>query len=120
MDILLDKSGDLHITQDGDISLEDPTLQKILIRLRWLEREWRWDRDEGLPYMDSLLVKDPDTDYFESVVREKIFEVDEVVEVREVSVTFDRRTRQASIWFVAVTDLEVIRKEAELRCLTME
>ncbi len=120
MDIVLDKDGDLYISQDGDISLEDPVSQKIMIRLRWLEGEWRWDKDEGLPYMDSLLVKDPDTDYFESVVREKIFEVDEVVEVREVSVTFDRRTRQASIWFVAVTDLEVIRKEAELRCLTME
>ena len=59
-------------------------------------------------------MKNPDMDYFEAAAREKIFEVEEVTEVREVSASFDRRTRQAVMRFVAVTDLETIRREMRL------
>lgn len=117
MDILLDHDGDIYISQDGDICLEDSTRQKIMIRLRWLEREWRWNRDEGLPYFESLLIKNPDVDVFESAVREKIFEVDEVTDVKEVTIAFDNRTRQARLLFVAVTDLETIKGEVGIQCL---
>lgn len=120
MDILLNYDGDLYISQNGDICLAASTRQKIMIRLRWLEREWRWNREEGLPYFDSLLIKNPDIDVFESAVREKIFEVDEVTDVKEVSVTFDNRTRQACLLFVAMTDLETIRGEVKIQCLIME
>lgn len=114
MDIMLDREGDLYISPAGDIALGDSVAQKIAVRLKWFEGEWRWDREEGLPYREALLVKDPDTDYFESAAREKIFEVEEVTEVREVSLSFDKRTRRADLRFVAVTDLETIRKEMRL------
>ena len=78
MDILLSSDGDLHLTEKGDISLVNSVAQKIKIRLKWWLGEWRWDEDEGLPYKDELLIKNPDTDSFEMSVREKIFEVDEV------------------------------------------
>lgn len=117
MDILLNHDGDLYISQNGDICLEASTRQKIMIRLRWLESEWRWNREEGLPYFDSLLIKNPDIEAFESAVREKIFEVDEVTDVKEVSITFDNRTRQARLFFVAETDLETIKGEVVIQCL---
>ena len=50
MDILLDASGDLCISESGDLKLEDSVAQKIRIRLLWFEGEWRWDVEEGLPY----------------------------------------------------------------------
>ena len=120
LDILLDPDGDLCISPAGDIKLEDSVVQKIRIRLLWFEGEWRWDVEEGMSYFDQLLVKNPDTDYFESLVRQRIFEGTEVTEVKEVSVAYDRRTREAVIRYTALTDLETIREEVRIRCLITE
>lgn len=120
MDILLDSSGDLLVTRAGDIMLENSVAQKIRIRLLWFEGEWRWNTDEGMPYMTNLLVKKPDTDYFESIVREKIFEVDEVVDVKDVQIVYDAKTREAVIYYVALTDCETIKEEVKIRCQVME
>lgn len=120
MDIMLDSSGDLLVTKAGDILLENSAAQKIRIKLLWFEGEWRWNTDEGMPYMAGLLVKNPDTDYFESIVREKIFEVDEVVDVRDVRIVYDAKTREASIHYAALTDYETIKEEVRIRCRNTE
>ena len=120
MDILLDSSGDLFISKTGDIRLENSVAQKIRIRLLWFEGEWRWDTDEGMPYLTHLLIKNPDTDYFEGAVREKIFEVDEVVDVRDVQITFDSKARSAVIRYVALTDEETIKEEVKIKCRSSE
>ena len=120
MDIMLDSRGDLLVTKAGDILLEDSVAQKIRIRLLWFEGEWRWNTDEGMPYMTSLLVKNPDTDYFEGLVRERIFSVDEVTEVKSVSIICDNKTREAVIRYTALTDLETIMEEVRIRCLITE
>lgn len=114
MDILLDANGDLDISGHRDISLVDSVAQKIRIRLLWFEGEWRWDTDEGLPYFEGLFVKNPDVDEFESLIREKIFDVDEVTEVREVFVGYDRQRRTATVRYTALTDYETIREEVVL------
>lgn len=114
MDILLSPDGDLYITQKGDISLAESVAQKIKIRIRWLLGEWRWDEEEGLPYKDELFIKNPDVDGFEQLVREKIFDVTEVTEVKDVNVTYDSRTRTGKIKFTALTDTETIREEVEI------
>ena len=120
MDIMLDNTGDLLITKAGDILLENSVAQKIRIKLLWFEGEWRWNKEEGMPYMASLLVKNPGLDYFESIVREKIFEVDEVVDVRDVQIMMDPKTRGAVIKYVALTDEETIKKEVKIKCQIME
>lgn len=113
-DILLDANGDLHITPEGDIMLGNSVAQKIRIRILWFAGEWRWNTVEGLPYKDDLLIKNPDTDMFESLIREKIFEVDEVTEVKDVEITYNRQTRKAVIRFTAKTDFQTIKEEVEL------
>lgn len=114
MDILLSADGDIFLTEKGDISLANSVAQKIKIRLRWWLGEWRWDEEEGLPYKDELFIKNPDTDGFEMLVREKIFEVDEVTEVKDVAVVYDSKTRIGKITFTALIDDETIREEVEL------
>ncbi len=114
MDILLDSNGDLYISPHGDIALGNSVAQKIRIRLLWFEREWRWNVDEGLPYMSDLLIKNPDIDTFESIVRSKIFEVEEVTDVRDVLITYDSKTRAATIYYTALTDYETIKEEVKL------
>ena len=114
MDVLLNSNGDLYISHQGDIALGESVAQKIRIRLLWFEGEWRWDNEEGLPYMSNLLIKNPDIDTFESLVRAKIFEVDEVTEVRDVMVIYDKKDRSATIKYTALTDFETIKEEVEL------
>lgn len=118
MDILLNPSGDVYVSPEGDIRLEESVAQKIRIRLLWFEGEWRWDPEEGLPYFESLLKKNPDTDYFEALIREKIFEIEEITAIKNVKITFDRKTHSAVIFYVAETDYETITEEVKIQCPT--
>ncbi|MCI9180553.1 MAG: hypothetical protein HFG50_11220 [Lachnospiraceae bacterium] len=120
MDMLLGSNGDLLISPQGDIVLGESVAQKINIRLKWFEGEWRWNKEEGLPYLGSLFVKNPDTDSFEALVRRKIFEVKEVTEVKDVSVIYDNKSRKGMIRYAALTDREMIKGEVKLLCPNME
>ena len=117
MDILLTKDNDIYVSPEGDIAFTDSVAQKIRIRLLWFLGEWRWNTDEGLPYFDDILIKNPDTDYIESLVRKKIFEVTEVTEVNDVSVTIDKASRRAAIKFKCATDYETIQEEVSTEWL---
>ena len=86
----------------------------------WLEGEWKWDIEKGMPYRESLLIKNPDTDYFEGVIRQKIFEVDEITEVKDVAITYDNHTRKAVIRYIALTDYETIKEEVAITCPVTE
>ena len=120
MDILLDSTGDLLISPKGDIALGNSVAQKIRIKLLWFEGEWKWNKEEGMPYRESLLIKNPDTYIIEGIIRQKIFEVDEVTEVKDVSVTYDARTRKAVIKYTALTDYEIIKEEVSIACQLTE
>lgn len=113
MDIMLDNKGDL-LFKDNDIFLVDSVAQKIKIRLLWFEKEWRWNREQGLPYFEDILVKDYDVNHIESIIRQCIFEIEEVTEVKEVKLTVNHQARVATIKFVAICDLETIREEVAI------
>ena len=119
-DILLTPDGDLAFNEDYDIILGDSVEQKINIRLRWFLSEWRWDKSEGLPYFDDLYIKNPDIDAFANSIRRKIYEIDEVTNVKYVTITYDTETRNATIAYCAITDRETIESEVDLQCLIME
>ena len=44
-------------------------------------------------------------------VRDKIFEVEDVVEVKDVSISYSPKERIGKIAFTALTDFETIREE---------
>lgn len=120
MDILLNRNGDLHLTETGDIAIENSVAQAIRIRLKWFEGEWRWNPDEGLPYLSELLIKNPNIIHFQLLLRSKIFEVDDVTEVKDVDIDVDNKTRTGSIIYTALTDMSKIREEVKLDCQTTE
>lgn len=111
MDILLSENGDLYISEKGDVELNDSIAQKIKIRLKWWASEWRFDKSQGLPFKEGLFIKNPDIDSFEMAVRDKIFEVEDVVEVKDVSISYSPKERIGKIAFTALTDFETIREE---------
>lgn len=111
MDILLDRNGDLFFDENNDIVLNDLVSQKIKIKLRWFTAEWRWDEEIGLPYFDELFIKNPNIEYFEEIIRKEIFNIEEVIEVESVKISYDNQTRKGIIKFVAYTDKEQIKEE---------
>lgn len=112
MDILLDNNGDLKI-EKGDLVIGDSLAQKIIIKLQWHEGEWRWNQEEGIPYME-LMGKNPDLERIEDIIREKLFDLEAVTNVKEVELLLDVKKRSITIFFEAETDSETVKDEVRL------
>lgn len=114
MDLLLDKDGDLQINDSGDISLVESIKQKVRIKLLWFLEEWRWDRQEGIDYVQTLFTKNPNLSIIESQIREGIFEIPEVTSVDDITIDFDAKSRKAKIKLTVRTDYETVREEVQI------
>jgi hypothetical protein len=68
--------------------------QRIGIALKTHRGEWLFNVDLGLPYLDEIMVKDPNLDQITSAVRAYLVnDVEGVVGVRSLAVSLDRATR---------------------------
>ncbi len=75
--------------------------QRLLITLRMFTGEWFLDLTAGVPYYQSILVKNPDLDLIRSVLRQTIAADPLVVDVPRVDVELDRATRILTVSFAA-------------------
>lgn len=114
LDIQLDKSGDLAVSQAGDIFMTQSVKQAVLIRLRWIFNEWRLGPEFGFRWFEDVLVKNPDTLKIKQLIREEILKVDEVVSVTVKTVNYDAAKRTFSCAYTFSTDEETYRDEVTL------
>ena len=110
-DILLDGSGDLHISETGDISLTDSIRQAVVVRLKWFEGEWRFAPEYGVPYFDNMLVKNPNLVKIRSLIRAEIMSVESVTDVKNITINVDKHNRTAKITLDITTYEETHREE---------
>lgn len=110
-DILLCADGDLHISENGDISLTDSVRQAIRVRLRWFLNEWRLGPELGLPYFEETFIKNPNENRLRQIIRDEIMTVDKVTDVLNVFVRVNAQSRQATISYEAVVAEETFREE---------
>lgn len=113
-DILLDRDGDIKLTEDGDILLVTSPVQAIMIKLRWYFAEWVFDPEKGIPWFESILVKDPDIEGIKKRLIREMLDVDDVSEVTRMDISVDTKTRQADIRFIIRTDKETYDEEVLL------
>ena len=111
---LLMSNGDLVITDSGDIVLADSVRQAIRIRLLWFAGEWRFNTDFGVPYYDEVLVKNPNIEKIKLILNREIRNVDEVTDVRNMSIQMDNQNRAASVSFTVYTSQEIFDMEVAL------
>lgn len=114
LDILLDKSGDIHLSPDGDISTTDSARQAILIRLRWIFAEWRLGPEFGFPWFEEVFVKNPNTEKIRQIVRNKIMSVKNVRDVNVSKVVFDKANRTAVVKYSGKVCEEIFEDEVIL------
>jgi len=114
LDILLANDGDLHISDDGDISLTNSVSQAVKVRLKWFFSEWRFMPEAGIPYFDYLLVKNPDIELVRVAIREEVMSIERVSDVLDTKITVDTARRKAIISLTVITDGETFREEVLL------
>ncbi len=113
-DILLDKAGDIALTDEGDISLVTSPVQAVLIKLRWFFAEWVFDPEKGIPWFEDILIKNPDVDGIKKMLIREMLDVDDVIEVPRLDIKIDPKTRNALISFRFRTSKETYDKEVVL------
>lgn len=114
LDMLLNDEGDLDITDDGDIKLVYSIPQAILVRLRWIEDEWRLGPEFGFPWFSQVLTKNPDTSLIAQSIRSTIMEVEGVREAKVDLVEYSPNKRTVSFRYRVKTNTEEFVKEVVL------
>ena len=105
-DIRLDDDGDILVSS-GDLALTgDATAvkQSLAIRLQFFAGEWFLDLDAGLPYFESILVKNPDLLAVRSLYRDVILETPGVQDLELLEFDYEGATRQLTGEYRATTD----------------
>lgn len=104
MDLTLE-GGDLKISQ-GDLLLNDGVdaiAQHLKIRLRFFRGEWFLNLDEGVPYFQEVLRKNPSSRALGAFFRNIIVNTPGIASVGTVTLDYDAGERTLDVQFTATT-----------------
>lgn len=110
-DILMTSSGDIFVSDTGDISLTESIRQAVIIKIKWILNEWRLGPELGFPWYEEVLVKNPDVAKIRSLLRSAIMEVDGVQSATVSEAVFDGEKRTLTVKFSFVVDETTYREE---------
>ena len=104
MDLLLDSaSWDLSLSAT-DLELVtgvDAIAQHLAQRLKTFLGEWFLDRRIGVPYLQQVLVKNPDPVVLDSALKAEIIDTPGIIELAAFSLTMDGPNRKLQLSFIA-------------------
>lgn len=109
-------TGDL-ILQDNDLMIIDNAervAQQILITLRFWYGEWFLDTTQGVPYLEYILVKNPNINHVRQILTEAILSVEGVQTIDEMTLDFDQRNRRLYVEYTATTDYGLLTRREVL------
>ena len=114
-DIAMDVSTNDIVLQNGDVMMIDNAervAQQIAIALRFWSGEWFLNTTDGVPYLEYILVKQPNMAHIRQIITEQIQSVEGVKAVTDMELTFDQRERSLLVEYTADTDYGLVtRKE---------
>lgn len=116
-DIALSAANHDLLVVDGDLKLIDDTeriAQQIKITLKFMLGEWFLDTSKGVPYLEYVLVKNPNMNHIRAIFREKILDVPGVAGINKLELTHDRKTRALSVSFEAETTAGLLTRREVL------
>ena len=116
-DLAMDMTtGDLAL-RDGDVLLIDNAervAQQILITLRFWLGEWFLDVQDGIPYLDYVLVKSPNLLHIRQIFTEAIEKVEGVQRVEEMKFAFDVKNRSLRVDYEVSTNYGLLTRREVL------
>lgn len=110
------KTHDL-IIDNGDLIVIDNAervAQQIKIQLLTWAGEWFLDTRHGVPYLDYILVKNPNIELISSIFREQIMSVDDVDSVNSLEINYNAQTRTMEVEYEASTTYGLVRRKEKL------
>lgn len=105
---------DLVINENDFLVIDDAerVAQQIKIQLLTFLGEWFLDVTHGMPYLDYVLVKNPNIELIRQIFREAILSVDDVKDVNSIEIDYDARQRVMKLEYEAETAYGLVtRKE---------
>lgn len=110
------QTGDL-VVQNGDlmiVSNGERVAQQVLITLREWLGEWFLKTSDGVPYLEYILVKNPNEAHVRQILSEAIQSVEGVKGVTELEFSFNRILRTLTVSYEIATDYGFITKKEVL------
>lgn len=115
-DLKLDASGDLFL--DGaDLALVsdgEAIAQAVRCRLRFFAGEWFLNESAGVPYFESILIKNPNTVAINEVFRTELLGTPGVLEVLQLGLDYDSEQRSLTVTFRCTTDQGELAEAVEV------
>lgn len=106
---LVVRNGDLMIVNNGE-----RVAQQVLITLREWLGEWFLKTSDGVPYLEYILVKNPNEAHVRQVLSEAVQSVEGVKGVTELEFAFNRILRTLTVSYEIDTDYGFITKKEVL------
>lgn len=110
-DFALNTTTDDLLLVEGDLSLtvgREAVRQHIQQRLRAFTGEWFLDLASGLPYYQSILVKNPNLQAIQGILQAEIIATPGVIELQDFQLNYVNSTRRLSCEFtVSTTEGEI-------------
>lgn len=116
-DIALNIASNDLVIKNNDLILIDNTervAQQVLITLRFWLGEWFLDTRQGVPYLEYVLVKNPNMNHIRQILAEKIQNVEGVNNIVSLDFDFRRITRELYVDFEIDTDYGLVTERAVL------
>lgn len=114
-DLAMDVSTSDLIVQGGDLMIVDNAervAQQVLITLREWLGEWFLKTSDGIPYLEYILVKNPNEAHIRQILTQAIESVEGVKDVKELEFAFNHVLRILAVAYEIDTDYGLItRKE---------
>ena len=115
VDIALHANDHDILIKDGDFLLIDNAervAQQIKVKLLTFLGEWLLDNTWGVPYLEYILVKQPNQDLIKQILSEQISSVDDVKSLNALELDYQVKVRTLIINYEVSTEYGLItRKE---------
>lgn len=114
---LSSSSHDLMFSENNDliiISGVEQVAQQIKCRLKFWLGEWFLDISKGVPYLDSILIKNANLQQIRSIFRTQISGIEGVSKVDSLTLSWDRKTRVLTVEYEVTTSYGLLVKKEVL------
>lgn len=116
---------EFHISEDSTgskfrfwfIDGTDKIAQQIKINLLSFLGEWFLDLRYGVPYLEEILVKNPRMASVETIFRNHISSVPDVIRVTNLGLSWNRQLRILGVEFICETNLGPIKESIKLEIM---
>lgn len=105
---LLIVNNDLVLTSDADPNGTNPILQNLIQRISFGLGEWFMDNTQGVPWIQQILVKNPDQGKIDAIFVRIILGTPGVIQLSSYSFNLNRVARVLKVQFSCVTTKGVV------------